>query len=168
MRIRPATAADLPILQDIEIAAGAPFRTVGMPDIAEDDPLPIESLDAYRRMGRAWVAVGTDDAPLAYLIDEDVDGTAHIAQVSVHRKAAHQGIGRRLLDHAAARARAAGLRALTLTTFTEVPWNAPYYERLGFHRIPDETLTPGLRKIRAHEAEIGLDRWPRTAMRRNL
>ncbi|WP_067546568.1 GNAT family N-acetyltransferase [Nocardia crassostreae] len=168
MRIRPTTAADLPILQEIEIAAGEPFRAAGMPEIAEDEPLPIESLDAYRRLGRAWVAVDTDDVPVAYLIDEDVDGTAHIAQVSVHPAAAHRGIGRRLIDHAAERARAAGDTALTLTTFVEVPWNAPYYERLGFRVLAPDELSPGLHKIRAREAEIGLDRWPRTAMRREL
>jgi hypothetical protein len=47
-----------------------------------------------------------------------------------------------------------------------VPWNAPYYERLGFRRVDD--LTPGLRAIRAAEAARGLDRWPRVAMRRDL
>ena len=37
-----------------------------------------------------------------------------------------------LIEHVAGWARAHGSPALTLTTFTEVPWNAPYYERLGF------------------------------------
>jgi hypothetical protein len=30
-----------------------------------------------------------------------------------------------------------GLAALTLTTFTDVPWNMPYYERLGFRHLCD-------------------------------
>jgi hypothetical protein len=55
-----------------------------------------------------------------------------------------------------------------LTTFTDVPWNAPYYQRLGFRRLSDDKLTPGLRAIRAREAAIGLDRWPRCCMRRDL
>ena len=46
--------------------------------------------------------------------------------------------------------------------------DAPYYERLGFRRLADEELTPGLRAIRAAEAEHGLDRWPRLGMRREL
>ena len=29
-------------------------------------------------------------------------------------------------------------------------------------------LTPGLQAIRHHEAELGLDRWPRVCMRRDL
>ncbi|MEV6065830.1 GNAT family N-acetyltransferase [Nocardia sp. NPDC052001] len=169
MRIRAATTDDLPILQDIEDAAGEPFRTVGMIEIADDDPPSIEVLDEYRRDGRAWVAVDDDrDIPIAYLISEEVDGTEHIDQLSVHPQAARRGIGATLIDRAADHARAQGLTALTLTTFIEVPWNAPYYERLGFHIVDDAELTPGLRKIRAREAELGLDRWPRTVMRRDV
>lgn len=168
MRIRAARFDDLPTLQHIEDAAGEPFRAVGMIEIAEDDPPSLETLEEHRRAGRAWVAVDDTDKPIAYLVSEEVDDTEHIGQVSVHPDAAHRGIGRRLIDHAGEFARDAGLGALTLTTFVEVPWNAPYYERLGFQVIDDEDLTPGLRKIRAHEAEHGLDRWPRTVMRRDL
>jgi hypothetical protein len=68
----------------------------------------------------------------------------------------------------AGQAAAAGIRALTLTTSSEVPWNAPYYERCGFRRLDEAELTPGLRAIRRREAERGLDRWPRVCMRRDL
>ncbi len=61
-----------------------------------------------------------------------------------------------------------GVPALTLTTFTEVPWNAPYYARCGFRLLDDAELTPGLREIRAHEAAHGLDRWPRACMLREV
>jgi hypothetical protein len=57
---------------------------------------------------------------------------------------------------------------LTLTTFAEVPWNAPYYLRCGFRRLGVRELTPGLRAIREREAAHGLDRWPRVCMRRDL
>ncbi|BFV60853.1 hypothetical protein KCMC57_up59570 [Kitasatospora sp. CMC57] len=49
--------------------------------------------------------------------------------------------------------------ALTLTTFAEVPWNAPYYVRCGFEVIEGDEVGPGLRAIRAREAAHGLDRW---------
>jgi hypothetical protein len=49
-----------------------------------------------------------------------------------------------------------------------VPWNAPYYARLGFRILDDTAVTPGLRAIRRREAEIGLDRWPRVCMRRDV
>ncbi|WP_067702777.1 GNAT family N-acetyltransferase [Nocardia jejuensis] len=168
MRIRAARPDDLPILQGIENATGEPFRDIGMIEIADDAPPSLEVLEEHRRDGRAWVAVDDSDTPVAYLISEVVDDTEHIAQVSVHPAVARRGIGRDLIDHLSEHARATGLPALTLTTFTEVPWNAPYYARLGFRVIEDDELTPGLTKIRAREAEFGLDRWPRTVMRLDL
>lgn len=65
-------------------------------------------------------------------------------------------------------ARGRGATALTLTTFVDVAWNGPYYQRCGFRYLADHEITPGLRAIRAAEAEHGLDRWPRAAMRRDL
>ncbi|GAA3097107.1 GNAT family N-acetyltransferase [Streptomyces rectiviolaceus] len=182
MRIRPAKKADLPTLQDIERAAGEPFRALGMAAIADDEPPGIDVLESFRRAGRAWVATeatitGKDDGkdegkdegtPVAYLISEPVDAAEHIEQISVHPRAARRRIGRALIEHTADLAREAGREALTLTTFADVPWNAPYYARIGFHVLGEAELTPGLRKIRAHEAELGLDRWPRVAMRREL
>ena len=168
MRIRAVEVEDLPALQDIERAAGRWFRDIGMPEIADDEPLTLGELAAYRRAGRAWAAVGETGHLAAYLIADLVDGNVHIEQVSVHPGSARRGVGRSLLDHAAGQAAAAGIRALTLTTFSEVPWNAPYYERCGFRRLDEAELTPGLRAIRRREAERGLDRWPRVCMRRDL
>ncbi len=84
MRIRPASIDELPRLQDIERAAGQCFRDVGMPEVAEDEPLPVGELARYRHTGLAWVAVDPADVPVAYLIAEPVDGNLHIEQVSVH------------------------------------------------------------------------------------
>jgi GNAT superfamily N-acetyltransferase len=92
----------------------------------------------------------------------------HVEQVSVDPEYGRRGIGSVLIEHVAGWARERGAPALTLTTYAEIAWNAPYYERLGFRRLADDELTPGLRRIRAAEAEHGLDRWPRLAMRRDL
>ncbi|MDQ1035319.1 ribosomal protein S18 acetylase RimI-like enzyme [Streptomyces sp. V3I8] len=164
MTVRAATSADLPVLQDIERAAGEPFRIFGMPEIADDEPPPLDLLERFRKAGHAWVAEDSAGRLVAYLIGEPVDGAFHIEQVSVHPDAAHQGVGRTLIAYVAGRARRQGLTGLSLTTFAEVPWNAPYYERLGFRVLAEHELTPGLRGIRAAEAENGLDRWPRVCM----
>jgi GNAT superfamily N-acetyltransferase len=166
MHIRAVRYEELPILQDIERAAGECFRDIGMPEIADDEDFPLEVLEAYRRAGRAWVAA--NDRPVAYLLADLVDGNLHVEQVSVHPDSARRGIGRTLLDHVAGRALADGIPALTLTTFADVPWNAPYYERCGFRCLEEAELTPGLRELRDHEAALGLDRWPRVCMRRDL
>ncbi|MBD0709442.1 MULTISPECIES: GNAT family N-acetyltransferase [unclassified Streptomyces] len=170
MRIRAAVSAELPLLQDIERAAGEPFRELGMAAIADDDPLPLDVLESYREDGRAWVAVDLADRPRGYLLTDTVDGAAHIEQVSVHPDVSRRGVGRELIEYLAAVARERGLSALTLTTFTEVPWNAPYYHRLGFRPLAkaDPELTEGLRAISAAEAAHGLSAWPRVCMRRAL
>jgi GNAT superfamily N-acetyltransferase len=160
--IRPVVPDDLPVLRDIERAAGRVFADWGMPEIAADEPLSIAELDTYRRGGHAWVAA-TEAAPVAYLVATPVDGNLHIEQVSVHPDHAHRGVGRRLIDTA----NSAGRPALTLTTFRDLPWNAPYYARLGFHVVGLDAHPPGLREIRRREADHGLDRWPRVTMRRD-
>lgn len=166
--IRVATENDLPALREIERAAGKGFADIGMSFVAEDEPAPIETLREFQQDGRAWVWVDADDRPVAYLIVEEVDGNAHLEQVSVHPEAARRGIGRALMDHMMAWARQRGLPAVTLTTYTEVPWNGPYYERCGFRYLDDSELTDGLRAIRAAEIAHGLDQWPRACMRFDL
>ena len=164
--IRPLAPGELATAQEIERAAGRVFADVGMPEIAADEPLPAAELDRYRRAGLAWAAADAGDEPVGYLLAEPVDGALHVEQVSVHPAHARRGIGRALLEHAARHAGAAGLPALTLTTFERVPWNAPYYRRCGFRVLTEQEWTPGLRAIREREAAHGLDRWPRVCMRR--
>jgi len=165
-RIRGAELRDLPVLRDIEWAAGEAFRDVGMDLVADDEPASIEELAGYAERGHAWVAVDDADTPVAYLIAEPVDGALHIEQVSVHPKAAGRRVGQELVEHLAEVARAGNVPALTLTTFADVPWNGPYYQRLGFATLADDEIGPGLREIRRREAEHGLDRWTRICMRR--
>ena len=158
MVIREARWSELTDLQAIERAAGALFREAGMAAIAEDPPLPVAVLGSYVDAGRAWVAADDADTAAGYLIADVVDGHLHVEQVSVDPRWARRGVGRLLID--------ALPGVLTLTTFAAVPWNAPYYARIGFVVLGEEELTPALRDIRAREAAHGLDRWPRVCMRR--
>ncbi|WP_367138082.1 GNAT family N-acetyltransferase [Saccharothrix sp. HUAS TT1] len=160
MEIRPARPAELPLLPLIERASGEPFRDFGMPEIADDDPMPLHTLEHLR----VWVAV--DPRPVAWVAVEVVDGAAHVEQISVHPDHARRGVGAALLDHVELWAGAEGLDALTLTTFREIPWNAPYYLRLGFHEVAD--LSPGLAAVVADEAARGLDPATRVVLSRPL
>lgn len=166
--IRLARPEDLVHLPEIERAAGAAFRDLDMASVADDEPPPTDVLRAYQRAGRAWVATDDVDRPIAYIVVDVVDEAAHVEQVSVHPDWARQGLGRRLLDAAEVWARELGLTAMTLTTFTDVPWNTPYYARLGFQVVAENEWTAGQRRIREHEAAIGLDAWPRVVMRRPI
>jgi GNAT superfamily N-acetyltransferase len=135
-----------------------------MDAVANDDLPTVEELRGYLQLGRGWVAVDDDDVPIGYLIADVVDNEAHIEQVSVSPSWSRRGIGRALIDRAALWAAGQRLTAITLTTFTDVAWNGPYYERLGFRYLPEERIGPELKAIRGQEASKGLDTWPRACM----
>jgi len=120
-----------------------------------------------RHTHRSVVAEAPDlpGVPAGYLLVAEVDGAAHLEQVSVDPAYTGQQLGRLLVEQAVAWARDHDYPAITLTTFTDVAWNGPWYTRLGFSAV--EPLT-GLRAIRDHEKAHGLDRWPRAAMRREV
>jgi GNAT superfamily N-acetyltransferase len=97
-----------------------------------------------------------------------LDGDLHVEQVSVHPDAAGHGIGAALLAAAEQLGRARGHRRMTLTTFRDVPWNGPYYARLGWSTLAAGDLPPELAAARQHERDLGLDEWPRQAMAKVL
>jgi predicted N-acetyltransferase YhbS len=82
----------------------------------------------------------------------------------VHPAHARRGLGRWLIDYVSGWARADGELALTLTTFADVPWNGPYYARLGFSVVAAEALTDELRAELAHDAANGIPMQHRIAM----
>ncbi len=164
--IRAARPADAERLRAIERAAGARFRDVGMPHIADDEPMSAETLVAYADAGRAWVAADSGDVAVGYIVVDITDRCAHVEQVSVHPDHQGQGLSRQLLDEVERWASRNRLPAITLTTFSEVPWNRPLYEHLGFRVVGEDELTPGLRALRDTEAEHGLNPVGRVCMRR--
>jgi GNAT superfamily N-acetyltransferase len=166
MPIRAARSDDLDRLRDIERAAGQAFRAIGMDAIADDEPMSVAVLDEYRANGRVWVATDDEDAPVAYVVVDVLDGNAHVEQVSVHPDHAGRGLGAQLIDHVAAWAANQRLPAVTLTTFRDVPWNAPYYERCGFVVLDDADIGPELRRRVDEETAHGLDPTIRVCMRR--
>lgn len=165
---RPAAPTDVPTLREIEISAGDAFRDIDMAAIAHDDPPTPESYLEAVELRHLWVIDDDDSTPVAYLWAFELDGGLHIEQVSVAATHARRGLGRALIEHAAGLARERGAPCLTLTTFAQVPWNAPYYERIGFRTLDENELSPGLRAIRDAEAAHGLGEWPRVCMRLDL
>ncbi len=133
--IRPPTPREIPALRRIERAAGAAFADAGLPEIAADEPPPLVHLEAFRVAGRAWVSVDAAERPVGYLVALVLDGRAHVEQVSV--LPAHRGErrGAALIEALAGWARERRIDELSLTTFRDVSWNAPYYARLGFTEL---------------------------------
>ena len=166
--IRAATAADSAVLQDIEVAAGAMFATVGLADVAAHDPFPIAELDAYAAAGRSWVGVDAAGSVVGYAVADVLDGCGHLEQASVRPEAQGRGVGRALVDAVTAWTRDSGYDAVTLTTFTDVAWNAPLYAHLGFRAVAEADLGPELAARRDDETRHGLDPGRRVCMRRDV
>ena len=140
MIIRPGIAADIPALIAVDLSAGELFRGTHM-DWAVGDHSSAEELSTAIGSGRLWVAEA-DGTPVGYLAAEEIDGSFYIYEVAVAMSHQRQGVGRRLIETALAAARDAGYQLATLTTDRTLPWNAPYYERLGFRVV--EAPSPGL------------------------
>ncbi|MFI5936090.1 GNAT family N-acetyltransferase [Actinoplanes sp. NPDC051494] len=157
---------DLELIRDLELRAGALFRSMGMPDIAEHPVPAADELARFVHAERAWAVAAAGDVPVAFVLVDVVDGLAHVEQVSVEPAYARRRLGSSLLDHVETWAAGQKMQALTLTTFRHVPWNAPYYARLGFVELADAERGPELVALMAKEARHGLDPADRVAMRR--
>ena len=47
-----------------------------------------------------------------------------------------------------------GHRLITLTTFADIPFNAPLYRRLGFRQLAGEEIGVELRQVISDEADL--------------
>ena len=164
MMIRVPRSEELFLLQSIEVEANRRFAEVGINDVVNDVPVSLETFEARRVVGRVW-AVYENDLPVGFVVADFVDGCVHIEEMSVLPKHSGQGYGVALLEHVTTWAHSQGMPGITLTTFSEVPWNRPFYERRGFHVLEDHELTPGLIDRRYAEAVRGLDPDRRVCMR---
>lgn len=136
--------------------------------VADHPPTSVDELNHYARSGHSWVAVDDSDAIVGYVVVELVDGNAHIEQLSVERERQGEGFGKALVTEVERWTASEGLRAVTLTTFSDIEWNRPLYEHLGFTVVPEDELSPGLLAIRDHERERGLEPPPRVCMRKGV
>jgi GNAT superfamily N-acetyltransferase len=161
--IRPATELDLQRLVDVEVAAGQLFHAVGKSKVAENVP-NIADLREAVAAERVWVTSIRGEVA-GYITAELIDGNAHVAQVSVVPTYAGRRIGKAMIEFIEAWGQTAGCPATSLTTFRDVPWNAPYYLRLGYQVLDDNRIGPELARTMAHEASLpGIEATLRCAM----
>lgn len=163
--IRSATLDDIPLLPAIEKSAGELFRTwPGLEWVATDETQSESQHRALIEKGLSLAATTVEDIPIAFLNGEVLDEHLHILLLAVQLDYQRQGVGRRLVEEATRHASRRSLTSVTLTTFRRVPWNEPYYRRLGFITLEEDALTPGLRDILAAEARAGFSPAQRCAM----
>ncbi|WP_334152002.1 GNAT family N-acetyltransferase [Microbacterium sp.] len=156
-RLRAAESSDAEVIQAIETAADALLIDA----LGAWDWPPVDA-GAGRLSSPGFVLIAEDSAsnsPIGFVHVLDIDGLAHLEQLSVTPAAARNGHGRALVTAALDEARERGYTRLTLRTYAEIPWNAPFYASCGFlESIPE---TAFLRELVETESALGLDRYGR-------
>lgn len=166
MTLRLATAADLPLLAAIERSAAERFGPDDLPPHLRGDTLAQDDLQRALLHRLLWVALAPSGQVAGFLVAQDCADALHVQEVSVTPEHGGAGLGRELLQAAIEHGRDTGYAALTLTTFDHLPWNRPFYERLGFRVLTAEDCEQRLRGLLDAETRAGLRN--RVAMRRNL
>lgn len=161
--IRRASLADIVHLPLIEQSAGQAFLGTTQAWVAEDDDLPVEAYPPLVESGDVQIA-DVDGICVGFVVTETTDPELHVHELAVRQDQQGKGIGRALMNAAASLARRRHCRALTLTTFRSIAFNAPFYERLGYEI--QQTPSPRLARILASERARGFT--DRCAMRLSL
>ncbi len=158
--VRPADDYELADLVELERRSDTLLTVAGI------GPLPDPAI-GHRTIRDARAVLVAGRPAVGFARVDELDGQAHLEQLSVLPGHMRRGIGTALVEAVCAWAAEHGYREVTLCAFADVAWNGPFYAKRGFE--PVATLTPGLAELRAWERDLGLDALgPRIAMRRRL
>ena len=162
--MRLARTEDAEAMPAIEAAAAKLFaEDPGLAALDLDETWEVPELKRLIRKGHCLVShVGETMA--GFLVAQPFSRELHIWEMDVIPEYQGRGIGAGLVRAAQIDARNSGFRALTLTTFRDLPWNAPFYARLGFEEVTALDAHPRLAGELANEADDGLPAERRCAM----
>ena len=163
--ITAARTQDLRLLAAIELAA-AQLLAGRVPESVLNETTSQDVLEKAQRDGHLWVVLA-DDVAVGFAHVEVIESNAaHLEEIDVHPEHGRRGLGTMLVMHVCRWADAAGYESVSLTTFRDVPWNMPFYARLGFEVVSDSELSPELHAVVEDERRRGLDLSRRVVMRR--
>ena len=154
-QIALARTEDLRLLPAIELAAAELLRGHA-PESVLNETTDCDTFADAARCGRLWVALA-GDMPVGFaLVEMLADDLPHLDEMDIEPAHGRRGLGTALVQAVCEWATASGFSALTLTTFRGVPWNLPFYARLGFVEVPRDLLRPELALVVSEEAARGL------------
>ena len=167
-RVRRAVLEELGLLAEVERASSRLFIPYGLDESFWGSVTAVGVLEQVCLRGMLWVAADAEDRPVGFALVKHKDGGAHLDELGVHPAHGRRGLGTALVEAVCGWAREQGLSAVTLCTLRDVPFNAPFYERLGFVELPESEAGPDLRAVRRREQEAGFPMQRRVMMRRAL
>lgn len=154
--IRLARADEFSRLQEIEQSAALIFGATKYASVIELEPINLEVLAAQQEQNLLWVAADLEDQPVGFALVKIIDGCAHLHELDVDPSHARQGIGARLVRTVYDWAKQQGYAGVTLSTFRDIAWNGPFYQKLGFRELNEDELSEGLLELRRKEKAAGL------------
>jgi GNAT superfamily N-acetyltransferase len=167
-KIRSARFEELTLLSAIELSAARLFLDTPYSFLVHAAPLPLIFLKQRFEVEQVWVAADPQDRVVGYAVTQEVDATLYLREIDVDPAYMRQGIGSALVNTVVAWAKRQGYSVMALSTFRDIPWNAPFYSKLGFCPVDESELTAGFQQIRLQEAEAGLPIEERVIMQRVL
>jgi predicted N-acetyltransferase YhbS len=168
VHFRYAALHEAEVIRMIEYDAAQRFADIGMVGIATAHPMNVEFVRRKIEASEIVVAVDGNAHCVGFVMFVQMAASFYIEELDVLSAWAGRRIGAALIERVAALARAAGMPRLVLSTFRDVPWNAPYYRRLGFGVIADTSLDGCLRALRSAHVARGLDESKRVFMWRDV
>jgi GNAT superfamily N-acetyltransferase len=164
-RPRPNEIKPLP---QIENEADRRYGSVGLGRVVDMPPASIAALEFGLRHDRLWIATSPLGRPTGFALMKLKGGAAWLDQLSVLDRWQRHGLGAALIDSTARQARTLGFDTLYLSTYRDVPWNAPFYARRGFSVVPRGQWPRALRAQFMLENSHGHPPWRRVIMQRSL
>jgi GNAT superfamily N-acetyltransferase len=155
-RIRAARRKDVDYLPQIERDAARRFAPFGIEEAMAGPGVPLELLVQRQRCGQLWVALDRADHPVGFAVASVVDDHGHLDELDVLVRHGGRGLGTRLVKVVCRWAYRARLSGVTLSTLRTIPWNEPFYSRLGFEVVPENELSDNMIRLRQLEALAGL------------
>jgi GNAT superfamily N-acetyltransferase len=166
--IRSARVEKLPLLAHIEQLAAIRFLKTPYAFLVDAKPLLLDFVQQRFQEGQVWVVVNQQDVLIGFAVTREVDDTLYLQEIDIDPKHGQKGLGYALVDTVRSWAKLSDYSVMSLSTFRDIPWNAPFYSKLGFYILDEPELTNGFQQIRWQENEAGLPISDRVIMRCDL
>lgn len=142
-------------LAAVDRAADRLFLGCGIPEaVAMVNGPPASPVDFGTMLESCHVAVACDgkDRPVGLAASQPIGQDLHLRLLAVDPDHGRRGLGTDLVREILAHGRRIGANRTTLSTFRGIPFNQPFYERLGFRELPLNEASDGL--LERFRAEI--------------
>lgn len=156
--LRLGNLDDLLDLADIEISAASLYPAGKVPEPHES--LPYEVMRKAVRSKLLFCAekmqTNNKNTLVGFAACHLYQNYLHLDELSVLPSVGRQGIGGHLVAQVIETSQALQCKGTTLTTFSDLPWNAPFYKKHGFNELSYSKSPVEVQAMLDEERSIGL------------